>query len=84
MKASVVREEFKTNKYDEMLKDLYEDASLVDYQKDRYANALDKFIELYGDENASIYSAAGRSEICLLYTSPSPRDLSTSRMPSSA
>ena len=26
----------------------------------------------------------GRSSICLLYTSPSPRDLSTSRMPSSA
>ena len=26
----------------------------------------------------------GRSIICLLYTSPSPRDLSTSRMPSSA
>ena len=25
-----------------------------------------------------------RSLICLLYTSPSPRDLSTSRMPSSA
>ena len=25
-----------------------------------------------------------RKEICLLYTSPSPRDLSTSRMPSSA
>ena len=27
---------------------------------------------------------AGRVENCLLYTSPSPRDLSTSRMPSSA
>ena len=26
----------------------------------------------------------GRPNICLLYTSPSPRDLSTSRMPSSA
>lgn len=63
MKASLLKEEFKTNKYDEMLKDLYEDASLVDYQKDRYTNALDKFIELYGDENVSIYSAAGRSEI---------------------
>ena len=25
-----------------------------------------------------------QSELCLLYTSPSPRDLSTSRMPSSA
>ena len=27
---------------------------------------------------------AGRFNICLLYTSPSPRDLSTTRMPSSA
>ena len=26
----------------------------------------------------------GKYQICLLYTSPSPRDLSTSRMPSSA
>ena len=26
----------------------------------------------------------GKHEVCLLYTSPSPRDLSTSRMPSSA
>ena len=25
-----------------------------------------------------------KSSVCLLYTSPSPRDLSTSRMPSSA
>ena len=33
-----------------------------------------------------VLSAAGNTEpnICLLYTSPSPRDLSTSRMPSSA
>ena len=29
-------------------------------------------------------SGVERSTICLLYTSPSPRDLSTSRMPSSA
>ena len=27
---------------------------------------------------------SGRTRLCLLYTSPSPRDLSTSRMPSSA
>ena len=34
----------------------------------------------------SDFLAGGRGayEICLLYTSPSPRDLSTSRMPSSA
>ena len=30
------------------------------------------------------FYAAGCSNGCLLYTSPSPRDLSTSRMPSSA
>ena len=30
------------------------------------------------------FHPAKRRRICLLYTSPSPRDLSTSRMPSSA
>ena len=34
------------------------------------------------DEN--IFGGEGRLYYCLLYTSPSPRDLSTSRMPSSA
>ena len=32
----------------------------------------------------SVLTSEARSRICLLYTSPSPRDLSTSRMPSSA
>ena len=31
-----------------------------------------------------LIDCATRDEACLLYTSPSPRDLSTSRMPSSA
>ena len=30
------------------------------------------------------HDPTAHAEICLLYTSPSPRDLSTSRMPSSA
>ena len=30
------------------------------------------------------YAMSKREQACLLYTSPSPRDLSTSRMPSSA
>ena len=32
----------------------------------------------------ALYNVLGRNMGCLLYTSPSPRDLSTSRMPSSA
>ena len=34
--------------------------------------------------NKSLYGLKQASRTCLLYTSPSPRDLSTSRMPSSA
>ena len=32
----------------------------------------------------SVYATEWITKVCLLYTSPSPRDLSTSRMPSSA
>ena len=38
-------------------------------------------VNLYMESLLSVYYA---SMACLLYTSPSPRDLSTSRMPSSA
>ena len=37
-----------------------------------------------GDENCPFYGSLRLRGHCLLYTSPSPRDLSTSRMPSSA
>ena len=37
-----------------------------------------------GEIGISEYLDDGWNIICLLYTSPSPRDLSTSRMPSSA
>ena len=33
---------------------------------------------------APLYASSAKFDSCLLYTSPSPRDLSTSRMPSSA
>ena len=38
----------------------------------------------YGEANAVLTGDALQALACLLYTSPSPRDLSTSRMPSSA
>ena len=38
-------------------------------------------VTVHGDVQGSISTQSGN---CLLYTSPSPRDLSTSRMPSSA
>ena len=46
--------------------------------------SLPFLLYLFGQslQDAAGYAAA--SDTCLLYTSPSPRDLSTSRMPSSA
>ena len=38
----------------------------------------------WGDAGITVTVGWGGAGICLLYTSPSPRDLSTSRMPSSA
>ena len=45
----------------------------------------DYFLECYATEkNTPFYFAKVRRNNCLLYTSPSPRDRSVSRMPSSA
>ncbi len=63
MKTSELKEELNQGKYDELLKDLYADSSLLEYQKKRYMKALDTYQSLYADEEVSIYSAAGRSEI---------------------
>eukprot|EP00829_Urostomides_striatus_P002693 TRINITY_DN12953_c0_g1_i1.p4 TRINITY_DN12953_c0_g1~~TRINITY_DN12953_c0_g1_i1.p4 ORF type:complete len:109 (+),score=56.12 TRINITY_DN12953_c0_g1_i1:39-329(+) len=46
-------------------------------QLGKYEIELQPFIKIYRDHCPRDFS-------CLLYTSPSPRDLSTSRMPSSA
>ena len=46
---------------------------------------IDSISNYYKNLNSNIHRGVHTlSSICLLYTSPSPRDLSTSRMPSSA
>ena len=46
-------------------------------------NRLESMYDLFGEELFEMFFLEVHG-ICLLYTSPSPRDLSTSRMPSSA
>ena len=57
------------------------------------SHKADDLIRTYNDVNAKLESGSLSdsdsvrdilTQLCLLYTSPSPRDLSTSRMPSSA
>ena len=63
MKATELRKQFETSIYDVLIKDLYEDEALVEGQKKRYTEALDRFVELYGDQEVEIYSAPGRTEV---------------------
>ena len=64
--------------------------SIVQHVNDatNFRAALDLIVrevrESMGTEVCSIYLRNAENKYCLLYTSPSPRDLSTSRMPSSA
>ena len=58
-------------------------AKILNRQQAHYTHELDQFKRDYLAQKASAINCA-ELQACLLYTSPSPRDLSTSRMPSSA
>lgn len=64
IKASQVINNIKNNEYDEVFNDVYVDTNLLDYQKERYVNAIEKYISLYGDKEVTIVSVPGRSEVC--------------------
>ena len=55
----------------------------IEFNEEQQDDLLLEIAKLRGDEE-EIKSAVEQRRLCLLYTSPSPRDLSTSRMPSSA
>lgn len=49
--------------YDNRLREIYVDERLLSYQKQRYQDALLRFRELFGEKEASVYSAPGRTEV---------------------
>ncbi len=51
------------NEYQELLTDIYLDTDKISYQTQRYIAAIKRYEELYGEDEVSIYSAPGRSEI---------------------
>ena len=64
MKSTVeLKKGFLNGTYDDILTDIYLDESKIDYQKNRYVKAIKKFEALYGETDAEIYSAPGRSEV---------------------
>lgn len=59
-----LRAEMESGMYDSRLKDIYVDEKMVPYNRERYVKAIDRFKELYREEEVEIYSAPGRSEVC--------------------
>ena len=61
--TKVLKEEFENDVYTGLLKDLYVDNKVLDYNKRRYIKAIEEFERIYGEDEVEIYSAPGRSEI---------------------
>ena len=59
----MLKELFESKKNDQLLMDIYLDEEKLDYQRKRYVDAINKYKELYGDDDVEIYSAPGRSEV---------------------
>lgn len=63
-KASLIIQDIQNNVYNDTFLDIYVDQEQLEHQKLRYVQSIEKFIDLYGDQEVSIYSTPGRSEVC--------------------
>lgn len=61
--TKILKQEFKDNRYEGLLEDIYIDKKLLSYQKERYIKAIEKFQKTFGQKEVEIYSSPGRSEI---------------------
>lgn len=57
------KKKIQKDEYKDRFRDIYVDEGLLDYQKNRYLKAIEKFEKLYGAAEVAIYSAPGRSEV---------------------
>lgn len=58
-----LKEMVKNGGLDERLTGIYVDTGMLSYQKERYGKAIEEFVKLFGEGEAEIYSAPGRSEV---------------------
>ena len=58
-----IKELLKNRELDSLLNDIYLDEARLDYQRQRYIDAISRYEALYESGEVSIYSAPGRSEI---------------------
>ncbi len=63
MNTKMLIEKIQGGEFDSKYLDIYVDSKLLNYQKNRYVEAIRKFEEIYGQGEVSIFSAPGRSEV---------------------
>ena len=63
MRAEEIKKNLRSGEYDNLLNDIYVDEGRLGQLKERYEKAADRFVSLFGDEEISIFSAPGRSEV---------------------
>ena len=61
--SKMLKEELLQGKYEKLFQDIYQDENEAKRQNTRYAQAVEKFEELFGESQVEIYSAPGRSEV---------------------
>lgn len=61
--TSVLAQQFADGTQDHLLTDIYVDRSRIPYQRDRYVKAVETYVQCFGQGEAAVYSAPGRSEI---------------------
>ncbi len=61
--TSVLAQQFADGTQDHLLADIYVDRSRIPYQRDRYVKAVETYVQCFGQGEAAVYSAPGRSEI---------------------
>ena len=63
IQTTELKKNLQAGAYDDVLLDIYVDADVLPYQKDRYVAAIETYEKLYGTDAVEIYSAPGRSEV---------------------
>lgn len=61
--TQILVKEFKEGKHQKLLKDIYIDEGILEYQRERYICALEHFKKIFGEKEVEIYSTPGRSEV---------------------
>lgn len=57
METRRIISEIENGNYDNLFLDIYVDEDKISYQKQRYVNAIESYIEEFGEDDVEIYSA---------------------------